>query len=66
MILKAESYALRDGKPDDVFYTNMSDRNITAKANYYKRKVKTERAVIITGTQIDPVANSILKVTIID
>lgn len=60
-----ESLALLNGKPMQVFYTHKKDKDITALASYYLRKVNTERLIVLEGTKDKPKANTITKVTII-
>ena len=60
-----ESLALLNGKVMQVFYTHKKDKDITALATYYSRKVNTERLIVLEGTKDKPKANTITKVTII-
>jgi predicted nucleic-acid-binding protein len=60
-----ESYTLANGNINEVFYTDKQDKTITALANYYKRKVKTERLIVITTGKSNPIAKYITKVTIL-
>lgn len=60
-----ESLALLKGKPTHVFYTHKKDKDITALSTYYKRKVLTERLIVLEGTKNKPKASAITKVTII-
>lgn len=53
------------GKIGSVFYTTKDDRNVTAIAGYYNKKVKTERLIVVGGTKDKPTANRITKVTIL-
>lgn len=61
-----ESLFLLNGKPMHVFYTHKKDKDITALASYYSRKVHTERLIVIEGTRDIPRAKSLTKVTIIE
>ena len=60
-----ESLFLLNGKPTQVFYTHKKDKDITAIATYYNRKVITERLIILGGTKERPKANTLTKITII-
>ena len=40
-----ESIIMTTAKPGYEFYTKMKDKDITARASYYGKKVKTERIV---------------------
>jgi hypothetical protein len=53
------------GKIGSVFYTTKDDRYVTVVAGYYKKKVKTERLVVVGGTKDKPTATRITKVTIL-
>jgi hypothetical protein len=60
-----ESLCLINGKRDDVFYTHKRDKDITAIAYYYEKKVATERLILVGGSKDSPLAETILKVTIL-
>lgn len=59
-----ESICLINGKKDDVFYSHKKDKDITAIAYYYEKKVLTERLIVIGGTKDSPAAFTLTKVTI--
>lgn len=52
------------GKIGSVFYTTKGDRYVTAIASYYKKKVKTERLIVVVAKKM-PTATRITKVTIL-
>lgn len=60
-----ESLTLLHGKSNTIFYTHKKDKDITALASYYKRKVFTERLVVIGGSKDKPKASTLTKVTIL-
>ena len=60
-----ESIFLLKGKPMQVFYTHKKDREITAIATYYSKKIRTERLILIEGNKEKPQAKNLTKVTII-
>lgn len=60
-----ESLLLKHGKEMSVFYTHKKDKDITALAGYYQRRVHTERLVLIGGSKDKPKAVTITKVTIL-
>lgn len=60
-----ESLALLNGKPNTVFYTHKKDKDITALASYYLRKVYTERLIVVGGSKDKPKASTLTKVTIL-
>lgn len=59
----AESIALNALKQGDVFYTVKHDKDITAIASFYGKKVSTER--LITINPISAETQRIVKVTIL-
>jgi hypothetical protein len=61
-----ESLALLNGKRLTEFFTKKKDKDITAIASYYGRKVHTERLIVIEGSKESPKANTLIKVTIIE
>lgn len=60
-----ESWIIINGKDGDSFYTNKKDKDITALASYYNRKVHTERLVVIDGLKDNPTAKPITRVTLL-
>jgi hypothetical protein len=58
-----ESIALTTLKSGESFYTHKHDKDITAIASYYEKKVKTERLLLL-NTQTETV-EKIVKVTIL-
>jgi hypothetical protein len=50
---RLEKYMIVNGKVGDTFYSNLIDRHITAIAFYYKRKIKTERVVVISSERTE-------------
>jgi hypothetical protein len=60
-----ESWMMVNGKDGDHFYTHKKDKDITAIASYYTRKVHTERLIIIDGHKDKPSAYSLTRVTLL-
>jgi len=60
-----ESWMIANGKIGDSFYSEKMDRHITAIATHHKRKVKTERLLLVTTAKINPVAKFITKCTLL-
>jgi hypothetical protein len=60
-----EGIMLKKGNEGDYFYTDKQDKSMTAFATYYKRKIKTERVIAITGYKQEPKALTLTKVTIL-
>lgn len=61
-----ESWMLRHGKEGETFFTDKSDRSMTALAKYYDRKIQTERIIAVTGGKLKPAAYSVTRVTILE
>jgi hypothetical protein len=62
----SETWWMKNGVPGDVFYTQKDDKQMTASAVYYKRKITTERiAAFNIGDFPDAPAERITKVTIL-
>lgn len=47
-IKTVESLFLTTGKIGDTLLTKATDANITSRAGYYKRKVRTERVLVLS------------------
>jgi hypothetical protein len=60
-----ESWMMVNGKDGTVFYTHKKDKDITAIASYYTRKVHTERLVLVSNTKDNPQVKTITKVTLL-
>ena len=58
-----ESIALNSLNRGQIFYTAKQDKDITAIASYYKKKVKTER--LFTMNPISGKTQRIVKVTLV-
>lgn len=61
----ADTWALKNGKVGQSFLSFQPDKNITALATHYGRKITTERMVAVTLIQ-RPEATAITKFTIIE
>ena len=57
-----EGFMMIHGKPGDIFYSEKLDRHLTAISTYYKRKIKTERLILIDGHKENPTAKMITRV----
>jgi len=64
--LGIESYLIKHGKKGTVFYTELKDNNIAAKAFYHNRKVTTERIIAVnaSSTWINFTSKPITRVTL--
>ncbi|MFA5067967.1 MAG: hypothetical protein WC466_08065 [Candidatus Izemoplasmatales bacterium] len=60
-----ESYMITNGKTGDVFFSKKKDKDLTAMASYRKRKITTERMLIVATGGKKPIAEHITKVTLI-
>ena len=63
--LTIESHVLSVGKSGMQFYTDKSDKHITAIASYYYKKVATERLIAVQVGKTPLKAKYITKVTIL-
>ena len=59
-----ESWIIVNGKSGDHFYSEKKDGGLTAIASYHKRKITTERLIVITTGGKEPKAKYITKVTL--
>ena len=48
----AEGWMLKNGNVGQTFFTEKTDRSMTAFAKYYLRKVKTERIIAVKANRI--------------
>lgn len=60
-----ESYMLMNGKKGEHFYSDKTDRAITAIANYYNVKVSTERLITVNVSGKELKAKKITKITLV-
>lgn len=60
-----EAFAMIQYKKHQIFYTQKLDKDITAIANYYKRKVKTERFAAMDCLKHKEI-NLLTKVTLLN
>ena len=60
-----ESWMIANGKEGDYFYSEKMDKHITAIASHHKRKISTERQLIVTTGKANPSASFITKVTLL-
>jgi lipoprotein-anchoring transpeptidase ErfK/SrfK len=60
-----ESLSIINGKDFSIFYTTKKDKDVTALASYYGRKILTERLIVISGGKETPKATTLTKVTLL-
>ena len=60
-----ESFMIGNGKVGDIFYSHKLDNHLTAIATHHKRKIQTERLVLIGGTMEEPTTDTVIKVTLL-
>jgi hypothetical protein len=60
----AESWMIANGKEGDHFYSDKKDAQLTAIASHLKRKITTERLIVITTGKSEPKCKYITKVTL--
>ena len=58
-----EAFAINKLQPGNCFYTEKADKDMTAIANYYGIKIKTERLIVLHHITLN--ANRITKVTLL-
>ena len=61
-----ESWAMENAKEGTSIVSYKEDRNLTASANYYNRKILTQRIIVVEGTVLEPVAIAATKVTFLN
>jgi len=62
----SESAAFLYLKKGEYFFSTKADRHSTALANYYGRKVKTERMIAVSTDTSTPFAENVTKVIFLD
>jgi len=60
-----ESWMMANGMKNKSFYSDKQDKDLTAIANYYGRKIITERLIMVTTKKKTPTATYITKVTLL-
>lgn len=60
-----ESWLMANGEKGTIFYSSKRDKSLTAIATYYKRRIKTERIIAVTGSKAIPTATNLTKVTLL-
>jgi hypothetical protein len=60
-----EGVMLKNGIVGQTFFTEKTDKSMTAFAKYYKRKIQTERIIAVTGDRKHPSAFALTKVTLL-
>ena len=59
-----ESWMIKNGKKNAVFFTKKLDKDMTAIASYYQRKIITERVILTEGEWTKPKSYALTKVTL--
>lgn len=59
--LSSEAILLTTLKQNDIFYTDKSDKNMTAAAVYYRVNIKTQRCFVVNPDTLE--TKSITRVT---
>jgi hypothetical protein len=60
-----ESWMICNGKEGDVFYSEKTDRHLTAFATHHSRKISTERILAVTTAKSTPECRYIVRVTLL-
>jgi hypothetical protein len=61
-----ESWAMENSKEGASIVSYKPTNTLTASANYYKRKIETQRIVIVEGPITEPIAVAATKVTFLN
>ncbi len=61
--LGMEGWMMINAKSRDFFYSEKPDKDLTAIACFYNRKITTERLIAVTTKKEEPKATQITKVT---
>jgi hypothetical protein len=64
-ICTVESFMMINGLTGTSFYSEKKDKDLTAIASYYKRKITTERIIALSKNQNSPISKLITKVTLL-
>ena len=65
-VTSMEGWMMQYGEKGEMFYSGKTDRALTAIANHTKRKIKTERMIVVGGSQTNPFTDTVVKVTLLD
>ena len=60
-----ESILFQNAKADFYFYSDKTDAGLTSYANFYGRKITTERVICVSGDFSSPEVNRLIKVRFI-
>jgi hypothetical protein len=60
-----ESWFIANGKVGQHLYSDKDDKSLTALASFHKKKISTERFVLVTTAKSTPIAKSLTKVTLL-
>lgn len=60
-----DSYVVANGKSGDFFFSKKDDKGLTAIASAHKRKIQTERVVLISGSMSEPKMETMTKCTLL-
>jgi hypothetical protein len=62
-----DAFAIKTGKPGLVFYSNKMDKDLTAIASHYHKKITTKRVLVIIDSHLDTgiTTKKITQVTIL-
>ena len=64
-ITTVESWAIQNGTPGSVFYSDKRDKDITALSAYHRRPVRTERVIMTSLSGYECNSKYITKVTLL-
>jgi hypothetical protein len=60
-----ESYMIANGEQGQQFYSEKTDRHLTAYATHHGRKITTERLLVVTTAKSNPIASYLTRVTLL-
>lgn len=60
-----ESWMIANGETGQSFYSPKMDKSLTAIATHHKRKILTERVLIVTSAKANPQVEPATKVTLL-
>jgi hypothetical protein len=61
-----ESWAMENAKEGASIVSYKPTNTLTASANYYNRKIETQRIVIVEGSITEPIAVAATKITFLN
>lgn len=60
-----ESWMIANGQEGQQFYSDKMDRHLTSIATHHKRKITTERLLVVTTAKSIPIASYVTRITLL-